>query len=136
VPLLDDSALWQAFTEGTLAPVDWTHRTHLRVAFLHARRWPLDEAHLRIRVGIIRLNARHQLEETPTRGYHETLTRAWLALVARAVGSHASSEELLCAHPELLDKDLALHYYSRERLFSPRARAIFVEPDLTELPRV
>jgi GNAT superfamily N-acetyltransferase len=135
---LNDDALWGAFRHATLPPTEWTHRSHIRVAFLHLARWSLDEAHLRMRVGIVRLNASHGLEETPDRGYHETLTRVWLALIAHAqVGnSHASSEALLAAHPELLDKQLAFRFYSRQCLLSLRARTIFVEPDIAPLPGV
>lgn len=133
---LDDDALWGAFRHATLPHAEWTHRSHLRVAFLHLARWSLDEAHLRMRVGIVHLNASHGLEETPDRGYHETLTRLWLSVIAhaRAVDSQASSEAFLAAHPELLDKQLACRFYSRERLLSLRARAIFVEPDIAPLP--
>jgi hypothetical protein len=133
---LDDRSLWDAFQAGTLPESEWKHRTHLRIAFSHLARWDADEAHLRMRVGIIRLNAIHGLKETTERGYHETLTRAWLALVGHAKKSadHANSDSLLAAHAELLDKELVLRFYSRERLMSPRARAIFVEPDRAALP--
>jgi GNAT superfamily N-acetyltransferase len=133
---LDDIALWGAFQHVTLPHAEWTHRSHVRTAFLHLARWGIDEAHLRMRVGIIRLNLSHGLEETPDRGYHETLTRAWILFVAsaRRDGAHAGSEAWLAAHPELLDKHLALRFYSRQRLFSLRARAVFVDPDIAPLP--
>ena len=133
---LDDETLWSAFRNATLPHTEWTHRSHVRTAFLHLARWRLDEAHMRMRVGIIRLNASHGLEDTPERGYFETLTRAWLALVAHAMVGHAyaSSDAFLVAHPELLDKHLALRFYSRPCLMSLRARSVFVEPDIAPLP--
>jgi GNAT superfamily N-acetyltransferase len=133
---LDDDILWAAFRNVTLPHAEWTHRSHVRMAFLHLARWPLDEAHLRLRVGIIRLNTSHGLEETPARGYHETLTRAWLSLTAHARGGRyfASSEAFLTEHPDLLDKHLALRFYSGARLDSVHARSVFVEPDLAPLP--
>jgi GNAT superfamily N-acetyltransferase len=133
---LDDAALWGAFRYSTLPEAEWTHRSHLRVAFLHLARWSLDEAHLRMRVGIIRLNATHGLEETAERGYHETMTRVWLALVAhtRAADAHASSEAFLAAHPDLLDKQLPLRFYSRQRLLALEARTVFVQPDVAPVP--
>jgi hypothetical protein len=134
---VDDETLWETFRTTTLPMRDWTHRAHVRTAFLHLARWPLDEAHVRMRVGIVRLNASHHLEETPARGYHETLTRVWLVLVASARddgGTYATSEALLERHPWLLEKNAPLQYYSRERLFALRARAVFVEPDLAALP--
>ena len=56
-PSLDDDALWRAFHDRTLPAAQWTHAAHLRIAWLHLARHELDEAHLRMRVGIIRLNA-------------------------------------------------------------------------------
>jgi len=135
---LTDEAIWQAFSASTLPAEAWTHRAHLRMAWLFLKRHPLDEAHLLLRVGIIRLNAFHGLVETPARGYHETLTRLWLALVAslmRAADAQTSAA-FVDAHAVELGRDAAARYYSRERVMSPRARAIFVAPDLAPLPDI
>jgi len=135
---MDDEELWSAFAESALTHEQWTHEAHVRTAFSFLQRFTLDEAHLRLRAGIIRLNERHGLLETSTRGYFETLTRAWLVLVsdARERSRADSSSELLAACPELLDRGLALRYYSEDLLGSVRARAIFIEPDLASLPDV
>ena len=131
---LDDDALWSAFHDRALDHAQWTHAAHLRVAWLHLARYELDEAHLRMRVGIIRLNLAHELVETEVRGYHETLTRVWLVLVraARRQMVHADSASFLEEHG--LDRNVPLRFYSRERLFSVAARAVYLPPDLTELP--
>jgi hypothetical protein len=133
---MDDDELWRRFAQKEFTPAEWTHELHLRTAFLHLARYELDEAHLRMRAGIIRLNERHGLEETPQRGYFETMTRAWLHLVgaARRRTGAASSLELLEKCPELLDRALPLRHYSKRVLMSARARAIFVEADLEPLP--
>jgi hypothetical protein len=134
VPLLDDEALWRAFHDRTLPAPQWTHAAHLRIAWLHLARYELDEAHLQMRVGIIRLNAAHGLVETAERGYHETLTRVWLALVraARSAGPGPDSTSLL--DQPGLDRTAPLRHYTRARLFSVAARAMFVPPDLEPLP--
>jgi hypothetical protein len=133
---MEDDALWAAFLASALTAAEWTHEAHVRTAFLFASRFPLDEAHLRMRAGIVRMNERHGLVESTARGYFETLTRAWLALVddARRRSAATTSQELLARCPELQDRGLPLAHYSRERLFSVRARAIYVEPDLAALP--
>lgn len=133
---MDDDALLAAFTESRLPSEAWTHRAHLRVAWLFLRTGSLDEAHVLLRVGIIRLNAVHGLVETASRGYHETLTRAWLRLVAaaRRDGGDASSEAFLERCAARLDRQAVLAHYSRERITSVAARAVFVEPDLAPLP--
>jgi hypothetical protein len=135
---MDDESLWDAFTQSTLPHAEWTHVAHVRTAYLFLQRYPLDEAHLRLRAGIIRLNARHGLVESSTRGYFETLTRAWLVLVAAAnqTCNAQSSEALLAAHPELLDRGLTERHYTKALLATTRARAIFVGPDVAPLPNL
>lgn len=131
---LDDDTLWAAFHDRTLPAAQWTHVAHVRIAWMHLARYDLDEAHLRMRVGIVRLNAAHGLVETATRGYHETITRVWLILVAaaRRRDPGADSRGFLATHE--LAREAPLRYYSRERLFSVAARASFIAPDLVELP--
>jgi hypothetical protein len=135
---MNDTALWAAFAVSSLTPQQWAHETHVRTAFLFSQRFDIDEAHLRLRAGIIRLNERHGLVETSARGYFETLTRAWLVLVsdARRRTGALTSTALLTSCPELMDRGLALRHYSKGLLGTARARAIFVEPDLSPLPYV
>ena len=132
----DDDALWRAFHAQTLPESAWTHRAHLRVAWLYLKRHTLDEAHVLLRVGIIRLNAAQGLVETPARGYHETLTRAWLALVADAArgGDWPDAARFVDANAARLAPDAPLRHYTRERVRSVEARARFVEPNLSPLP--
>jgi len=133
---VQDLELWEAFNESRLPADRWTHREHLRVAWMFLERHALDEAHLLMRVGIIRLNAFHALVETPARGYHETLTRVWLALIAklRATSDEKTSEAFIEAHAGQLSRDAVLSHYSKGRIMSVRARSVFVDPDLAPLP--
>jgi hypothetical protein len=133
---VDDDELWAAFSTHAISHAGWNHEAHVRTAFLFVHRFDLDEAHLRMRAGIIRMNERHGLVETSARGYFETLTRVWLLLVAdaRRRSGAADSRRVLAACPELLERDLPLRYYSRARLMSVRARAVFIDPDLAPLP--
>lgn len=132
-----DADLLAAFRDAALPAAEWTHRAHVRVAALHAAGRTADEAHVLMRVGIIRLNASHGLVETVERGYHETITRAWLVIVADAIrraGGFTTTAALLEACPELGDKSLLRRYYTPARVASVRARAVFVEPDVSPLP--
>ena len=133
---MDDPELWRRFAAQELSHAEWDHRAHVRTAWLHVSRYEIDEAHLRMRAGIIRLNQRHGLVESVERGYFETLTRVWLHLVRDAVRrcGAATSVELLERCAEILDRSLPLRHYSKERLMSARARAVFVAPDLAALP--
>ena len=70
--------------------------------------------------------------------YHETLTRAWILAVRHFLAKSPevrSADELLARHPEMLDAKIMNTHYSTGLLFSPAARAGFVEPDLDPIPR-
>ena len=128
---MTDDAFLARFEAGRLD--SFTHRDHLRVAFAYARRDGIEHAVAGARRGLRRFTAAHGQAER----YHETLTTAW----ARVVAHHAIAtvdgrgfDDFLDAHPRLLDRELLLAHYSRERLFSEAARARFVEPDLVALP--
>jgi hypothetical protein len=134
---MDDAVLLAEFEACTLPLEQWTHRAHLRVAFLYLRKYGLDAAILRMRVGIQRFNATNQIPEAIDRGYHETVTQAWLRLIGVALTSESSplaSEVFLNAHPELGEKRVLQQFYSRERIMSWEAKREFVEPDLAPLP--
>jgi hypothetical protein len=130
-------SLVRRFEDCTLPREAWTHAAHLTVALWHLLQLDWPEAVTRVRRGIKRYNAAHGIVTTPTGGYHETLTLFWLRTVrtfleaerneARALVRLANE---LCASA---DKSLPLAHYTRELLFSPEARANWVEPDLKPL---
>jgi len=64
--------------------------------------------------------------------FHETITQFWMRLLAELRESDCANgfDELVKAHPRLLEKNLPLDYYSAEALWSDRARLSWVEPDL------
>ena len=134
-PVLYDADLMAAFEGSTLAPQCWNHRAHVRVAYLYASLHGFDAALMRMRAGLTALNAAHRTPETVERGYHETMTVAFMRLIFAACRQQAfsSSAEFCDAHPELMTKEALLIYYSRERLVSGAAKQTFVEPDLLPL---
>ena len=130
--------LGAAFEQAALPKEQWTHRAHLLVALWLASRLTPEEALDAMRAGILRLNGVHGVVTTPSRGYHETITRAYMRLVVRFVGEQPPSSSwaeraaaLLARHGE---REHLLRYYSRDRLFSSDARFGWVEPDLLPLP--
>jgi hypothetical protein len=134
---VDDEALLRAFEAAALTRAEWTHEAHVRTAWLYAARLPFEEALRRMRDGLRALNAAQGTPEGPMRGYHETLTQAWLRRVAAAVRASArdvDSRAFCERHPELLHRGCIDVHYSRERLFSPEAKRAFVEPDREPLP--
>jgi hypothetical protein len=127
------------FESGAIPLAEFNHRAHLTVAYEYLRRYPLEEATRRM-CGAVRAYGRaRNVPQTPTSGYHQTLTIAWmrvLASVMAAYGPEANAESFLAAHPHLESKVLLRLWYTRERMMSAEARAGWVEPDLAPLPRV
>jgi hypothetical protein len=127
-------SLVRRFDDCSLPRSEWTHAAHLTVAlwFLLEFDWP--EATERVRRGIRRYNAAHGIVTTPTGGYHETLTLFWLRVVRSFLeGGRNEGRALVSLANELMagaDSGLPLRHYTRERLFSAEARAVWVEPDL------
>jgi len=122
---------------GTLPRAEWTHAAHLAFALWQVSRLPLAEATERVRHGIMRFNAAHGIEQTPTGGYHDTLTRFFVWFIARYWNAADRGRPLGELHAQLVaaasDRGLPLRYWSRERLDSWPARTGWIPPDLAPL---
>jgi hypothetical protein len=127
-----------AFEKRTLPKAEWTHGAHLTMGYWYAAHFAPEEALDRVRAGILRLNEAHGVVTTPTSGYHETITRAYMRLLQAQLAEDQEGGEWHDRVNRALERfgarDLLLGYYTRERLMSPAARAGWVEPDLRELP--
>lgn len=134
-----------AFDDCSLPREAWNHRAHLTVAYLLLRAYPPDEATRRMCEGVKKYNAAHGIEQTPTGGYHETLTIAWMRIVGATMraygpggadaGAEPTVEAFLDHHTQLHSRVLLRLYYSRERIMSAEARRGWMEPDLAPLPK-
>jgi hypothetical protein len=126
---MTDQAFARAFENGEIAPAQFDHRAHVRVAWVYLNEGPsFDEALPRMRDAIQHFAA----AAGASTKYHETITILWMRLLAGVKARGASGElaDVLLAHPALADKNLPLQYYSRDRLFCDEARTAWVEPDL------
>jgi len=133
-----DPEFLAAFEACTIPHEDWNHRAHIRMAYLMLRRDSFDIALDKVRAGIQKLNARQNTPEALDRGYHETVTRAWLRLVDSAIRHYGPGEHFeafAAQHPHLLCRTQLRVFYTRGRIMSWEAKRAFVEPDLAPLPR-
>ena len=126
------------FEACAISAKSWTHAAHLSVGLWHIDRYGRDDALVRLRVGIRRLNESHGGVNSTTAGYHETITAAYVVLLAQFLEHRVHGESLGAAVARLLGGPLAarnmlLTFYSRERLMSVEARAAWVEPDVGPL---
>ena len=137
---LPDHELLRQFEDLSLPHSSWTHRAHLKVAFLYLRDNPFDIALKRMRSGIQTYNAANQVEESQFSGYNETTTHAFLRIVQATMKAYGDifptpdADSFCDTHPQLQTKHLMRLFYTPERRRHPDAKEIFVEPDLTNLP--
>jgi hypothetical protein len=122
------------FGAAAVPKAEWTHAAHLAVGLWHVARHGPDEALLRLRTGIRRLNDSHGTPNSPTGGYHETVTRAYVVLFGELLAKDQGRTPLVeHLHAVLTgplgEREALLRHYSKERLFSPEARAAWIEPD-------
>src|SRR6266550_7367085 len=75
---LSDEEFMAAFHSCRLKNSEFRHADHLRLAWLHLHRAPFEAALGSVRTGIQRFAAHHRV----THLYHETVTTAWLRLLA------------------------------------------------------
>jgi len=128
---LDDTELVARFEALAVAPGAFGHREHVRLAYAMLRGADFGEAAVRFRRALRRFAGAAGAADK----YHETLTWAYLALVARRMAEDPeakTSHELLARHPELADhrRGAVARYYNVEAITaSPLARAVFVLPE-------
>ena len=132
---LSDREFRAAFEAGAYAPADFFHRAHVRLAYVYLAESDVEQALERYRAALIGFLSHHGI---PATKYHETLTRAWLLGVhhfMHRTPEASSADDFIARNPLLLDSKIMLTHYSADLLFSPQARADFVEPNLDPIPR-
>jgi hypothetical protein len=130
--VMPDAEFLEIFERGGFPGNGFPHLAHLRMAWLYVTSIGPDAAIPKAADGIRNLALQNNV---PTL-YHDTLTRAWVYVVAAAI-EHSSSTTFtgfIEGHPRLLDKHLLLEHYTKDVLTSPRARETWVAPDVRPIP--
>ena len=133
---LEDLA--RRFEACTLPKSAWTHAAHLAVGAWHVTHHGPDQALALLRARIRRLNETHGVENSPSGGYHETITAAYVRLIAAFLARFAVDVPLANRVTELLasplaQRDVLFRFWSREVLLGSAARSSWIEPDLHPL---
>lgn len=125
----DDDAFVAAFEARTLPKAQFTHAAHVRAAWWYLQHYPLGDAIDRFRATL----QAYAASLGATGKYHETVTIAWLLLIAERLDAGArplSWREFADRHPDLFGTPSLVHrYYTEATLTSARARTSFVMPD-------
>jgi len=130
----DDHAFRLAFEACEFPADQFDHRAHVRLAYIYLCEQPPDEAFRLMKQSLLGFLRHLGIGESR---YHETITRAWVMAVAHFMElspACASAADFINHNPVLLDTKIMLSHYSAEVLFSPTARAEFVEPDIQQIP--
>lgn len=114
----------------------WTHEAHFSTTLYLLLRHPEIILERDMPGLIARYNESVGGVNSDTGGYHETLTQFFIRVVRHFAA--ASREDLLTTANALVgsplaSRDFPLQFYSKELLFSVRARRNWVEPDVRAL---
>jgi hypothetical protein len=133
MPSLSESELIEAFEACTLAPAQFPHREHVRLAWAYLRRKTLAEAIVKFCGGLKAFAAAIGKAGL----YHETVSWAFMLIIQDRIargGQSESWEAFAAANEDLLQngRQLLERYYLPVTLDSPLARATFIWPDRPE----
>ncbi|MBX3119257.1 MAG: hypothetical protein KF784_09340 [Fimbriimonadaceae bacterium] len=125
--------LIRRFEECELSHEQWTHSAHVSSAAYFCFNLPPAQALEAFRERIMNLNDSHGVVQTIDRGYHETLTRFWMAYVRRWI--HAARPSSLIdavngATEACRERYLVRLFYSKDRIMTWEARKGWISPDL------
>ena len=122
----------ERFLRGEIDTNSFPHREHVRIAFEMLRRHEFAESVWLFSRTLRAMAARAGRPQA----FHQTVTIAFLALVAERIERGGASDfaAFARAHPEMLDKQALTRWYRPEQLASAVARRTFVLPEPTVPP--
>lgn len=112
--------------DRTLPKPEWTHDGHLLACVSLVRRHGAVEALRILRAAIPPYNEATNVANTPSGGYHDTITVYYVWAVDRLLQRGLSGEAIL-ADP-LVERNAAHAYWDPDVLMSPAARAAWTPP--------
>ena len=118
------------FSDCTLPKPQWTHEAHVVVCWGVLQEMEPEHALTHLRQAIRRYNEATGVANTTTDGYHETITAYYVGAVASLLPCDVT-DALAAARCR---RSAPLDHWSPAALFTPTARAGWVDPDLVPLP--
>ena len=135
----DITSVGERFLARALPKEEWTHEAHLATTTWLLLRRPDIDVDKELPGLIRRYNESVGGVNSDSEGYHETITRVFLAGVRLFLSEAKPNEPLHGLVNELLmspmgRREWPLRFYSRDRLLSVEARRNFIPPDVAALP--
>ncbi|KAJ6633979.1 ADP-ribosylation factor [Pseudolycoriella hygida] len=133
---MTDDEFLSLFESCTLT--NWSHKTHLRMAWLYLSRNDRRTAVNKIFDGIKNFIQNSPIARKTT--FHFTMTYFWIQMIDLAIAQSPkglSFEAFLSLNSHLMNGGLFLEYYKKETLLNnPIARKEMVLPDIKPLPTI
>lgn len=127
------------FRTKTLPLSEWTHEAHLITGLWHVAELGYEKALAEMRSNIPAYNESTGGMNTDSGGYHDTITVFWIWLLNEFWNRYSVNEqpfETVCnqfLQSRYSDRTNAFVFYSKDYLFSKKARRENVEPDIQPL---
>ena len=117
----------ERFEAALVGPGEFSHHAHVRLAWSYLQRYPLLEAATRFSEALRAFTRRVGAEAK----YHETITLAFVLLIADRMHSEESWSEFECNNAALFENGIGAlsAYYSPTVLGDVASRSGFVWPD-------
>ncbi|MEM7367733.1 MAG: hypothetical protein AAF587_03965 [Bacteroidota bacterium] len=129
--------LVSAFTDLSLPKSAWTHQAHLIVGLWHHKNHDFDTALELVKRKIKAYNLAVGTQNTDDSGYHESLSIFWMIIIKSFLNRHPllSLEEACNSFlkSRYAATTLPFEYYSKEVLFSKKARKTWVNGDIQNI---
>lgn len=127
---ISDYEFEEQFETGKLKPEIFTHEAHLRLAWIHLKKYRLENAISNIRSQLSDYVSLLGVADK----YNETLTVAAIRAIDHFMRQSNTDtfKEFITAYPQLKDnfKELMQQHYQFDIFNSPEAKTSFIEPDL------
>jgi hypothetical protein len=122
----------QKFENCEYQAKEFTHGHHLTVACWYLCMMGSEQALARMRTGLNKFLAHHGKQ-----GYHETITRFWMELLATYLEGTPKEISLVSkvnsAVKRFGSKQILFSYYTRELVMSDAAKQAWIAPDLQDI---
>jgi hypothetical protein len=135
---MDIDAFIGAFEDGTLPKPRWTHGAHILTGACYVHGLGEAGAIDRMRARVSAYNLAVGGQNTPTSGYHETVTVLWIKILAQFRREHPAlgraAFATLAVEHFVGQRDILRRYYDFDIVGSTEARREWVAPTLLSLP--
>ena len=138
-------AFIHAFESGTLDKSRWTHAAHIFTGACYVHSFGEAAAIARMRDRVSAFNLAVGGQNTPTSGYHETITVFWIKLLATTLGAPCLDSETWvepptrstfahhCVRDLAPNRSIYADFYDFDLPTSTEARRTWIPPNLRPL---